>query len=89
MEDLILTLVTLVLLVFVVGVPVAFLYRYRANIKRWITDSSYCVEWNQDAVKRAHRGVTKAEWKLEDAQDYLTFKMAEKSKEQDKENPEE
>lgn len=61
------------LAIMVLLVPFLFVYKYRASIKKWIRNPYYgdMAGWEPDAIKRAERGVTKAEWRLEDAKDFL------------------
>jgi len=79
MESLVQLVVALILVV-VLAIPFAFVYRHRAEIKRWINDTNYPAMWETDPVKEAERQVMKAEWKLEDARDYLVFKREKEAK---------
>lgn len=84
MACLIQTLVGLIVVGLLLLFCVAPIYKYRANIKRWIKEPDYgsICSWEQDGTKKAQRDVTKAEWKLEDAKDYLTYRQnKDKSKE--------
>ena len=81
MEDVFMAVITLLVLAGIGGV----LYRYRYEIKRYFKDKEYPRYWEQSGVKLAERSVTKAQWKLEDAEDYLVFKVKKQAeKEADK-----
>jgi len=78
------SIIYLIILALILGI----LYRYRYEIKRFLKDREYPRYWEQDGVKMAERSVIKAQWKLEDAKDYLDFKVkkqAEKDAEETKE----
>lgn len=81
MESLASLMATLVM-VLIMAVPLAFIYRHRSAIKQWISDKEYKPfhMWRQDCIKQAERDVIKAEWELEDARDFLVYKQAEKAK---------
>ncbi len=66
----------LLLLVVVIGIPV---YKYRVQFKRWIKDPRYgdLRTWEPDKITCAKRGLIKAQWKVEDAQEYLAYLEAE------------
>ena len=86
MEGLV-SLVTCLLVLMVLAIPLVIVYKYRAKIRRWINEPTYgdLSSWEVDGVKRAERGVTKARWRLEDAEDYLGWK---KEKDKNKETSE-
>ena len=67
----------------ILGVPAAIMYKYRRQIRRWIKDPDYgdLRTWDVPRQKRAERCVIKAEWKLQDAEDYLEYTKTAKAKE--------
>lgn len=79
MESLVEVAIGLLCLI-VLCIPLGFVFRYRGQIKRWLTDTGYGKTWEQDAVKRAERAVTRAEWRLEDARDHLLYQKDRKAK---------
>ncbi len=62
--------------VMILAIPFVFVYKYRAKIKRWIKEPTYgdLSTWDVDGIKSAERGVIKAQWRLENANDYLEWK---------------
>ena len=75
----------LVLLAFM-GIPVAWAYKHRAKIKRWVKDEEYGSEWCTDSVKRAERRLVKAQWKAADAEAQLAWEREKDEKEKQRES---
>jgi len=75
MEGLV-SLVVSLLALMVLAIPLVFVYKYRAKIKRFIKEPTYgdLFMWDIDGIKRAERNITKVQWKLEDAESYLKWK---------------
>jgi len=86
MEGLV-NLVACLVAMIILAMPMAVIYKYRAKIKRWIKEPTYgdLSTFDVDGVKRAERGVIKAQWKLEDAEDYLKWKKERKQPQEQKE----
>jgi len=84
MEGLI-NLVVCLLVLMILAVPLVFVYKYRAKIGKWIKEPTYgdLSVWDVDGIKRAERGVVKAQWKVEDAQDYLEWRKQRKQEEKE------
>jgi len=64
-----------ILTIMILVVPLAFVWKYRQFIKRWLNDVDYgdLRTWEQKRATRAERDLIKANWKSQDAQDYLTY----------------
>jgi len=72
MESLV-ELATGLLVLMILAVPLAFVYRYRAVIKKWITDKESYTVWDKSAATRAERDIIKAQWRLDDAKTYAEW----------------
>lgn len=73
MEGLVNIVVSFIALL-VVSIPLLVAYKYRYQIKGWVSKPSELSMWEVNGVKRAEREVVKAQWKLDDAEEYLQWK---------------
>jgi len=82
MADFIISLILLM----VISIPGVFIFKYRAQIKRWAKEPTYgdMRTWHPDRVIRAQREVVKAQWKLDDEQSYLEYLQSPPDKETEK-----
>jgi len=80
MESLV-ELATGLLVLMFLAVPLAFAYRYRAAIKKWITDRESYTVWDKSAITNAERGIIKAQWRLDDAKAYAEWVSIQDAKE--------
>lgn len=71
MVELVGGLIALIALAFVL----APIWKYRHQILHWVKDPEYCDmrTWEQKREIKAERSLTKAQWKVQDCQDYLSY----------------
>ena len=69
------TLATLVLFLIIILPVACLIYKYRAQIKRWVTNVNYgdIRNWGIPRKTRAERSIVEAQWKLDDARAYLDY----------------
>ena len=80
MEGLVSVVSGLVVLM-ILAIPFAFVYRHRAEIKRWVNDPKSHTTWEAKPTVKASRRVTKAKWNLEDAEAELAWNQEKDAKE--------
>jgi len=80
--DSLVNLVVGLIVLAILAIPLIAVYKHRDVIKRWVKEPDYgsLAMWETDGVKRAERGVIKAKWRVEDAEDYLEWKKKKQSK---------
>ena len=85
--DSLLQLVVGFLMLLFLCIPLAFLWKYRLIIKRWINDINYgdIRTWEANKTTRAERELIKANWKVQDAQGYLVYLKEQEAKEKETE----